>query len=254
MPTNDPNIKKSLFRHHACLLVGDKKYWQEILEKELKNFLKVDNLNSSPDIWWQKCESSFGVKEAHVLIERSARRSFGGRGRFFVLEISSITPEAQNALLKTFEEPTADTHFLIIARLAEIFLPTLRSRMVILTSDQDLATSPLSVIGDLASKFLKLDLPERLEFIRQEFLPARAGGKNKDKTKGEIISFIADLEKTLWAGIELKKITKDEEIALYELAKCQRYLQNPRSSNRLILEHLALILPSVRIFNDSILK
>jgi len=223
------------FPHHAYLLVGDRGYWKKILTKELKKLLKIDNLASSPDIWWQDYES-FGIKDAHALIEREARKSFGRHGRFFVLEISSITPETQNALLKTFEEPAPSAHFFIIARSLEMFLPTLRSRMVILTGAE---VSPQVPRGESsATPFLKLDLPDRLDFIQSEFL------KNKDKSKGEIIDFVADLEKILRSKINMAKITKDEELALHELAKCQRYLQNPRSSNRLILEHLALILPN----------
>jgi hypothetical protein len=243
-----PNDKKFLFPQHAYLLVGDRESWREILKIELKKFLKLENLTSSPDIWWQNYES-FGIKEAHALIEREVRHGFGGQGRFFILEISSITPEAQNALLKTFEEPAPDAHFFIIARTAEIFLPTLRSRLVELRGESSQFGGTEEVVlcvtkSDFgrADKFLRMDYPDRLNFIQKEFLPARSG-KKKDAGKSEIIDFVIELEKTLWAKIKMSKITKDQELALHELEKCQRYLQNPRSSNRLILEHLALILP-----------
>jgi hypothetical protein len=226
--------------YHAYLLVGDKKYWQEILEQELKKNLKIDNLSACPDIFWQSYDS-FGIKDSHGLIEKESRKSFSGSGRFFVLEINSATPEAQNALLKTFEEPIPDTHFFIIARSAETFLPTVRSRMMVVNQkggvlEVGLQVSPKSNFGN-AEKFFKLDLPDRLEFLQKEFI------KNKDKSKSEIIDFVIDLEKTLRAGIEMRKITKDEELSLHELEKSRRYLENPRSSNRLILEHLAFILP-----------
>lgn len=236
------STKKVLFLkdklHHAYLLVGDRGYWEENLREELKKIFQIGNLANSPDIWWQNYES-FGIKDAHTLIERETGKSFGGQGRFFVLVISSITPEAQNALLKTFEEPATDVHFFIIARATEIFLPTLRSRMVILSQRIVAADGLLKVIQrpSAATKFLTLDLPDRLDFIQKEFL------KNKDKNKSEIVDFVADLEKILRAKIDMRQIAKDEEFALHELAKCQRYLQNPRSSNRLILEHLALTLP-----------
>ncbi|MFA5290754.1 MAG: hypothetical protein WC385_00345 [Candidatus Paceibacterota bacterium] len=246
MHANDTNIKKFRFPQHAYLLIGDKNCWREVLETELKNFLKIENLTSSPDIWWQNYES-FGIKEAHALIEREVRHGFGGQGRFFVLEISSITPEAQNALLKTFEEPAPDAHFFIIARTAEMFLPTLRSRLITLnhipsnSKDYPWKMGECVIIREMeekALKFLKLDLPDRLEFIQKEFL------KNKDRPKSEIIDFVIELEKTLRAKINMSQITKDQELALHELEKCQRYLQNPRSSNRLILEHLSLIIPN----------
>lgn len=231
----------NLFLHHAYLLVGDREYWRGFLAQELKSFLKIESLGQSPDVLWQSYES-FGIKEAHSLIEREARKGFGERGRFFILDISSITPEAQNALLKTFEEPAPDAHFFIIARNVEMFLPTLRSRMVTISPEVGLDRAK-SNLGS-ASKFFKLDFPDRLDFIQKEFLPARTGGKNKETNKSAIIDFVIDLEKTLRAKVDMKKIAKDEELALRELEKCQRYLQNPRSSNRLILEHLALILPN----------
>ncbi len=225
--------------HQAYLLVGSKKYWQQILETEFKNFLKIDNLISSPDIWWQNYES-FGIKDAHTLIEREAHHGFGEQGRFFVLEISSITSEAQNALLKTFEEPAPDAHFFIIARTVEIFLPTLRSRLVELRSEVSKSGTDAGKKQDevvAADKFLKLDLPDRLDFIQKEFL------KSKDKPKSKIIDFVIELEKTLRFKIDMSQITKDEELALREIEKCLHYFQNPRSSSRLILEHLSLIIP-----------
>lgn len=231
------SINEVLFQkdklHHAYLLVGGRQYWAGILETELKKILKVENLSACPDVWWLAYDS-FGIKDSHNLIEKEARKSFAGQGRFFVLEISSITLEAQNSLLKTLEEPVSDAHFFIIARTADIFLPTIRSRMFILTQTGNGSENKTS----LAKNFLKLDLPDRLDYIQKEFL------KNKDKTKSEIIDFVADLEKTLRSKVNMGKITKDEEISLFELEKCQHYLQNPRSSNRLILEHLALILPN----------
>ncbi|MFA6476037.1 MAG: hypothetical protein WCV68_01330 [Candidatus Paceibacterota bacterium] len=223
--------------YHAYLLVGDRKYWQGILAQELKGNLKIENLSAYPDLFWQAYDS-FGVKDSHTLIEKESRKSFSGTGRFFVLEINSATSEAQNALIKTFEESIPDTHFFIIARSAEIFLPTVCSRMMVLGTPKD---SPLGAAQGESlgvGKFLKLDLPDRLEFLQKEFL------KSKDKSKSEIIDFVIELEKTLRAGIEMRKITKDEELILYELEKSRRYLENPRSSNRLILEHLALILPN----------
>lgn len=228
---------KSFFSHQASLLVGDRNYWKNFLIEKLRDFLRVENLNSSPDVSWQSYES-FGIKDSHNLIEKEVQKSFTGQGRFFILEISSITPEAQNALLKTFEEPMADTHFFLIVRTAEILLPTLLSRLVVFNQADEvgLRAHLKSNFGG-ATKFLKLDLPDRLDFIQKEFL------KDRDVKKSEIINFVSNLEKTFRSQIKMKEITKDEEIALHELEKCQRYLQNPRSSNRLILEHLALILP-----------
>lgn len=233
MKINDPFKKKFKFLHHAYLLIGERGYWNKVLTEELESFLEIANLSTCPDLWWQNYEL-FGIKEAHQLIEKESRRGFSEQGRFFILEISAITPEAQNALLKTFEEPAPDSHFFIIAHSAEMFLPTLRSRLIIL--NQGLGTRDTASAS--ATKFLKLDLPDRLEFIQKEFL------KKKEINKSAILDFVVELGRTLRAKTDVRKMTKEEERVFREIIKCQRYLQNPRSSNRLILEHLALILPN----------
>ena len=53
--------------------------------------------------------------------------------KIFIIETGFFTREAQNSLLKVFEEePTEGTHFFVFTPSAETLLPTLRSRMVIL--------------------------------------------------------------------------------------------------------------------------
>jgi DNA polymerase-3 subunit delta' len=50
-----------------------------------------------------------------------------------ILEAEKMTEQAGNALLKVLEEPPADTHWLVSTKDAERLLPTLRSRMQLLS-------------------------------------------------------------------------------------------------------------------------
>jgi DNA polymerase-3 subunit delta' len=64
-----------------------------------------------------------------VIIPEAARSSFEGRYKIFVIEEADrMNDAAQNALLKTLEEPQPDTVFVLISDNEEDLLETLRSR------------------------------------------------------------------------------------------------------------------------------
>jgi len=243
-----PRVLDDLFNqrnlHHAYLLVGQPGVILPILETAIKNRLEVDDLSSNPD-YWQERFLTFGIKESLDLRGRQTKKAFGETGRYFVLTIDSITVEAQNALLKTFEEPASDVHFFMIARSEDIFLPTLKSRLEII--DVKHSVLPTEVDEKIKiEKFLKLEPQARLDFMQKEFVkkPARSSGE-KEIGRGEIFDFLGELEMALHKKV--KKISgADKELifALEEIAKARGYLSNPRSSVRLILEHLAMVVSS----------
>ncbi|HET9595722.1 MAG TPA: DNA polymerase III subunit delta' [Anaeromyxobacteraceae bacterium] len=60
---------------------------------------------------------------------RLALRRFEGRRRFVVIDpADAMNPQAQNALLKSLEEPPDDTTFVLVASNPDLLLPTIRSR------------------------------------------------------------------------------------------------------------------------------
>jgi DNA polymerase III delta' subunit len=63
------------------------------------------------------------------LIEPASRKPVQGRGKFFVVEQADLmTAAAQNALLKTLEEPAGRTVIVLITDQPGVLLPTIRSR------------------------------------------------------------------------------------------------------------------------------
>src|SRR3989344_7204741 len=88
---------------------------------------KEDIQTSGPDAY-VRVYQQFGVEEARELIARAEMRPISAAFRVFVLAMPSMTVEAQNALLKTLEEPPADAMFFFILPSPEQLLPTLRSR------------------------------------------------------------------------------------------------------------------------------
>ena len=70
------------------------------------------------------------VDQVRDLVDRRlALRRFEGRRRFVVLDpADAMNPQAQNALLKTLEEPPDETTLVLVASSPDSLLPTIRSR------------------------------------------------------------------------------------------------------------------------------
>ncbi len=65
----------------------------------------------------------------HFVINRVATRPALGNAKVFIIrDAETMTPQAQNALLKTLEEPPPTTFVILIAASLEALLPTVRSR------------------------------------------------------------------------------------------------------------------------------
>lgn len=77
---------------------------------------------------------SLGVDEVRELVRRSALAPVGDRWQIMIVEDADrLTEQAANALLKSIEEPTARTVWLLCAPTVEDVLPTIRSRCRLVT-------------------------------------------------------------------------------------------------------------------------
>ncbi len=63
-----------------------------------------------------------------------------------------LTPEAQNALLKTLEEPPANTYIIGTTHMPEALLPTVRSRMSVVTLPDTAGKSDTAILQTLLSE------------------------------------------------------------------------------------------------------
>jgi len=69
------------------------------------------------------------IEQIREAIERAAYRPFEGRRRVVILDdAEQVVPAAQDALLKTLEEPPAGTTFVLVSSVPETLLSTIRSR------------------------------------------------------------------------------------------------------------------------------
>jgi DNA polymerase-3 subunit delta' len=72
---------------------------------------------------------SIKIDQVRDAIERTAYRPFEGKRRVVIVDdADALVPEAQNALLKTLEEPPAASTFVLVTSRPDVLLPTVRSR------------------------------------------------------------------------------------------------------------------------------
>jgi DNA polymerase-3 subunit delta' len=92
---------------------------------------------------------SIGVDQVRDAIDRTAYRPFEGRKRVVIIdEADALLPPAQNALLKTLEEPAAASVFVLVTACPDLLLPTVRSRC------QQLRFGPLAP-GEVADVLMR---------------------------------------------------------------------------------------------------
>lgn len=166
-------------------------------------------LASNPDVVRVEKES-FGVEDARDISRQALEKPFGEK-RIFILQAERFTIEAQNALLKTLEEPIKRVYFFIVSSQESIFLPTVLSRVAV-TRLQASSSS---------NKFLQLPLTKRLE-VAKEF-------------DGSLPSFLDSLLADL----------KSRDVSLEILKKVftvRQFASDPAVNSKLILDYLALAL------------
>ncbi len=87
------------------------------------------NLLSNPDLIILKAEASLGINEIRKLTKIIQQKPFQEKIKVaFIPQAEKLTLEAQNALLKTLEEPPPKTVIILSTPLAENLLPTIISR------------------------------------------------------------------------------------------------------------------------------
>jgi DNA polymerase-3 subunit delta' len=204
--------------HHAILFEGEGesgKIWvREYLEKQFSLTVK-----GNPDVHFIERER-FTVKDAHLLKTEAYQAPFGAVN-IFVIVCEMILREAQNALLKLFEEPAVNTHFVILIPNRHGLLPTVNSRL----SFEGRVLGTLKE-EDLAEKFLKCSIGERLSMLDTIV---------KDKERIKAREFLDALEVVL-----RKNGFKNNTSALKELTFIRTYLSDTASSLKMLMEHLAI--------------
>lgn len=217
--------------HHAYFIHS----FENAVEK-VKDFLKKKfgfEHKQNPDFFHEKYET-LSIDESRKIKELHASKSFlEGSRRIFIIESANITHEAQNSLLKIFEEPHEYTHFFLIMPSVNVLLPTLRSRLHIIQSEDRVATSEAL---STAKKFLALSKKDKVAFVDD----IAKDISDEKAEKSQAIEFLSALEVLIYKKDGLK--SKDSVRALEAIAKARDYMNDRSPSIKQLLEYVALSL------------
>ena len=208
--------------HHATLIEGDFETMRAELVGVLEKKFDIES-QGNPDFQVRSYDT-LGIDEARELREAASFRPSREGNKIFIISFDAIGIDAQHALLKLFEEPTAATHFFLVAPHTTRLLPTLRSRLMIVPSEGKRAPTKE------AKAFLKALPGERLKLIENIV-------EGRDRARAGAL--IAGLEEVLANNLPVSAP------ALTELERAREYLPDRASSVKLLMENLALVLPVI---------
>jgi hypothetical protein len=181
------------------------------------------------------------IDDARGLRGYESRRAIGASQKFIIVTCNSIQHEAQNALLKMTEEPTSGTHFFFLMPSASALLPTLRSRMVVISVPHtDASGDTSSEISLLAHDFLRAPLAGRLKMAKKLATEVN----DEDKTRADMVTFVALIERAVVISVHPHPLPKKTALFLTDLALFKRHLAGRSSSVKMILEWVALSAPT----------
>lgn len=116
---------------HANLIVGNDGIGKSVIAKYLSNqIIKVrDNAESVDIVKYYPSSSSFGVDDVRNIINEVSKKPYEGDKKVLILyKCDKLTTQAQNALLKTIEEPPKGVYLILLSDSLETILDTIKSR------------------------------------------------------------------------------------------------------------------------------
>ena len=243
MPILEHLDKKNL--HHAYLIEGAR----DTIVPEIIRFCESINIKTfgNPDYIHISIDN-FKIDEAFELRSMSANKSYSPEKKIFTICTNTISLDAQNVLLKMFEEPIENTHFFLIVPDANALLKTVVSRFYLIKSERESSDEHKE-----AKKFIAMPLRNRIDFIKElltepeedEDLPAQAGGNRTtvlDSTRSKALKFLNSLEFVLHKKFDTKL---SANINFFNhFLKVREFLRMPGSSTKSLMESVALIIPN----------
>lgn len=190
--------------------------------------------------------SLFSVNDARFVSELASRTPSKGDVKLIIVAASRIFHEAQNALLKTFEEPPVGTHLVLVVPSEGDIIATLRSRLLPLPEGKETASSKQQAADTLAGEFLKAGKAEREKLIAKILDRAKSDDADeKQAARADALRFAEGLARAAYAarlvgegdGAELTSFLSD-------LDRLIPILHERSAPLKPILEHLSLAVPA----------
>ncbi len=227
--------KKNL--HHAYLIEGGR----EIIVPEIVEFCKSINIKTfgNPDYIHISLDN-FKIDEAFELRAMSTNKSYSSGKKIFLICTNTITLDAQNVLLKMFEEPIENTHFFLVVPDTNSLLKTVISRFYLIKQEKELIDEHKE-----AKKFITMPLKNRIEYIKELLVEPEENKENNqaavlDSARSKALNFLNEIESVL-----NEKLPKNIQNASFmeHIFKVREFLRMPGSSTKSLMESVAIVVP-----------
>ncbi len=218
-------------RHHAFVIEAEAEQGIEVAQAWAEKELGM-NVKANPDVVVMRY-GLLTVEDARRVSELAAGKAFAGEHKVIIISATRAYHEAQNALLKLFEEPPPGTYLFFILPSLGGLLPTLRSRVQILKHEARSTKSEINPAGE----FMKAGREKRSAMIKK--LTSGKDEEERRELRDEAIAIVNGIEAAI---CESQTYTKYVAL-LSDIATLRGYLYDRSAPGRMILEHLSLMIP-----------
>ncbi|MEK7569774.1 MAG: hypothetical protein AAB500_02720 [Patescibacteria group bacterium] len=207
--------------HHAYLIVGDREEVEPLVLDAVRGW-GVET-RGNPDFCVIEADI-FKIEDARALKSLASERGITRSRKVFVVSVNNILHEAQNTLLKLFEEPVPETHFFLVLPETANLLPTFTSRFYLIRHESE-------SVGKSAKEFASMTRRARLDFIKKLL-------EDENETRARAAQFLNGLEAYLHIRVEVAGAD-----IFAQIFRAREYLAMPGTSAKNLLESVALSIP-----------
>lgn len=219
--------------HHAYFIAGETEQGIEAALTHAETALGLARHNN-PDLIVLR-HGLFSVDDARKIGELAYRMPSAGDQKAIVVSATRLFHEAQNAMLKVFEEPPAGTTLFLVIPAEGMLLPTLRSRL------QPLVGGGGNQISPLAQDFLGATPAEREKLVAKLLDRSKSEkDEEKQKARNEAIQLVEGLVRAAHAQRERPEMAS----FLADLDVFLPILHERSAPLKLIFEHILLVIPT----------
>lgn len=224
---------------HANLIVGDDGIGKSVIAKYLSNNIinLKDNAESVDIVRYYPSSSSFGVDDVRRIIDEVNKKPYEGDKKVLILyKCDKMTTQAQNALLKTIEDPPIGVYLILLSDSLEAILDTIQSRC------QVYKLTPLSKEEIL--EYIQINFPNVEYNDRYAALAFSTG------IPGKVDRFINDEKlkelRNTCVGLFLDILKREHGLVL----KYQEMLKGFKDEKYDILDILILFIRDIMVFKE----
>jgi len=221
--------------HHAYLVTGDIEQGIEAALRFSKETLGLEVVGN-PDVTVLRY-GLFSVEEARVFQNAVMRTPVRGDKKVIIVGATRFFFQAQNALLKTFEEPPIGTCLILVLPSEGVVLPTMRSRLVMLPDKEK------QEVASITSDYLSAGKEEREKLVSKLLDRTKSDNEEqKAKARADAVALVEGLTRTAYAQAR-KEPSPELTAFLLDLDRFMPMMHDTSTPLKLIFEHLLLVTP-----------